>query len=401
MNRLSPRIPLPTVLILAALCIVIAFSVFVRMNSAPELATPDEPKQQPAPLGEGLFFTSPDLQFIQSLDDRVRGWEEIQKRRRDVRGIYLTAWAAANPQKRAQVLEVVANTKLNAVVIDTKADSGCATYRSEIPGLDEVGGVRAYIPDLTALVREFKREQDVYLIARIVCFKDPILVKMHPELAVQDVNGGVWLDAIGAAWSDPYHPAVWDYNLAFAIEAARAGFDEIQFDYVRFPSDGKLSRMVFPHADGRDREDVVAEFLSYAKHALRVEGVPLSADVFGLVCSAVDDVGIGQHLETLAPQVDYISPMVYPSHYALRSYGLADPDAMPYETVLASMTDACRRLGEQEKNKLRPWLQDFSIRHKYGVAEVQAQIAAVNAVGLDQWLLWHPGSSYTWDALPR
>lgn len=314
-----------------------------------------------------------------------------------VRGIYVTGWVAGLPQRFEALRQLVLRTELNAMVIDVKDDTGYLTYRSKLEAVKALGADSGRIPDLPALVARLNRD-GIYPIARLVLFKDPVLARLRPDLAVQSSGGGIWRDRKGLAWADPHQKAVWDYNLAIAREVAAMGFREIQFDYVRFPTDGDRSTIVYPGADGRSRGEVIREFLEYAAGALRPSGVYVSADIFGLVTTAEDDMGIGQVLEEMAPAVDYLSPMVYPSHYAPYSYGIPDPDARPYETVYQSMATAARRLGDQAP-KLRPWLQDFTLRHRYGAAEVRAQIQAVYDAGLTEWILWNPTNVYSEGAL--
>lgn len=318
----------------------------------------------------------------------------------EVRGIYLTAHTAGKPELFLPLLRLVEETELNAMVIDAKNDSGNVTYRSEVPAVVEAEAWKDSIPDIDALLRTL-REKNIYPIARIVTFKDPVWGEKRPDLAVQHKNGGVWRDRTRAAWLNPYKKENWDYVISIAREAARKGFREIQFDYVRFPSDGNMEAVIYPDQDGRTKAQVIADFLAYARKELKPYGVFVSADIFGLVTSVRDDMGIGQNLEALAPMVDYLSPMVYPSHYSSWNYGLPDPDAAPYETVFKAMTDARKRLEGKYPVIIRPWLQDFSLRNKYGAREVAAQIKAARDAGMKEWLLWNPSNRYSEGALQR
>ena len=224
-------------------------------------------------------------------------------------------------------------------------------------------------------------------------FKDPLLAKEHPELAVLDKNGGLWHDRKGMVWVDPNSRRVWKYNLDIAKEAVALGFNEIQFDYVRFLSDGKIANCVYPFATGIPKEDVIRDFLLYAKRDLNALGVPLSADIFGLVLSVPDDNNIGQKLEKIAAAVDYISPMVYPSHYPKGTFGINEPDLHPYEVISHAMQDALKRLpGSQAK--FRPWLQDFNLGHHYGPEQLALQIKALKENGIQDWLFWNPSNHY-------
>lgn len=310
----------------------------------------------------------------------------------EVRGIYVPAGAAGQKPWFENLVQLVETTELNAMVIDVKNDSGVATYNTGLRQLEAIGAEYRLIGDLPGMVAELNR-RGIYTIARLVVFKDSVLATARPELAVRTMAGGVWRDRKGIAWANPYLREVWDYNLAVAEEAAAMGFREIQFDYVRFPSDGNTHDAVYAGAEGRTPAEAIGAFLDYARRRLAAKGVFVSADVFGQVPSIQDDMGIGQHWESLVGNVDYLSPMAYPSHYAPRVYGLPDPDGAPYATVLGTLKDALARTREGEA-MIRPWLQSFSLRHRYGPEEVRAQIRAVYDAGLKEWLLWNPGAVY-------
>lgn len=220
-------------------------------------------------------------------------------------------------------------------------------------------------------------------------------------------TGGIWADNKGVVWIDPYRKEVWDYNIALAKEAAKKGFKEIQFDYVRFPDNGKKvdQEVAFYQQNGKPKQQVIADFLAYAKKELAPYNVYISADIFGLVPSVSDDMGIGQKWELVSPQVDYISPMMYPSHYANGTFGLAVPDARPYETIYHGLQDAQKKDAVLRNNKqqpaiIRPWYQDFTARWvkghiPYGPPEVLAQIKAGRDLGVDEYLIWDAGNTYS------
>lgn len=323
-------------------------------------------------------------------------WEPVE-----VKAIYLTGYSAGNDTRFKQLLNLVNSTELNAMVIDIKDEHGI-THNSKVPIAREIGATSGRIKDPVKILKTLK-ENNIYPIARIVVFKDAVLAKKKPELAVKHKNGGIWKDRKGIPWADPYNKEVWEYNIALAEEAARLGFKEVQFDYIRFPSDGDIKSAVYESYNGQSRSEVITEFLKYAKKRLEPRGVYVSADVFGLVTSSTDDMYIGQFLEDIAGVVDYICPMVYPSHYALGSYGIPNPDASPYETVYTSLSHAVNRLNRMEGEKaiIRPWLQDFTLGYKYGPDEVKAQIRAVYDAGLKEWILWNPSNYYTVGALKR
>ncbi|NLY90125.1 MAG: putative glycoside hydrolase [Firmicutes bacterium] len=310
----------------------------------------------------------------------------------EVKGIYATGWAAGSPALFNRILQFIEATEVNSLVVDIKDDTGLLSYRSTVPLVEVLGAWEKKIPDPQRLLQTLQQKK-IYPIARLVVFKDPYLAEKRPDLAVKHTDGGIWRDYKGLAWVDPHAREVWNYNIQIAKEAIKMGFPEIQFDYVRFASDGDLKKCVYPFADGSSKEDVIEAFLQYAREELEPLGAVVSADIFGLACSAPDDLYIGQKLEKIAQAVPVISPMVYPSHYAKGSYGLANPDLSPYETVLKSLQDASRRLSAYPV-KLRPWLQDFSLGSNYGPAQIEAQIRAVYDAGVRDWIFWNPSCRY-------
>ncbi|MDO8690671.1 MAG: putative glycoside hydrolase, partial [Dehalococcoidia bacterium] len=248
------------------------------------------------------------------------------------------------------------------------------------------------------------KARHVYTIARIVAFKDDPLASARPDLAVHNRRtGGLWTDNEGLAWTDPFQPEVWDYNIAIAVEAAQKGFDEIQFDYVRFPTDGDVDGAVFSQPSTQEtRQYAIQGFLAKARQALKPMGVKLGIDTFGYTAWRDDDMGIGQKLEDLAPLVDVISPMLYPS-----TFGSGIPDytyavAYPYEIVYYSLNRALDRVGPTGV-EIRPWLQDFPDyafdRRTYTAADVLAQEQATYDAGATGWMLWDPRVRYTRAAL--
>jgi hypothetical protein len=236
----------------------------------------------------------------------------------------------------------------------------------------------------------------LYLIGRIVTFQDPVVSEHRPKLALQNPDGSVWHTRGGLGWLNPYDRRVWDYNIAIATAVARAGFDEIQFDYVRFPSDGDVASIRYPVRGDTSKAKTITQFVRYASRKLRKLGVRVSVDVFGL--AATRDLGIGQKPNRLAPYVDAVYPMVYPSHFNPGEYGLADPNANPGQTVtdaLLYFEAAMRGSGA----RLVPWLQDFSLGRTYTTADLQAQVDAARSLDTHGFLLWNPVGLYTADAL--
>jgi len=320
-----------------------------------------------------------------------------------VRGIYLNAWTAGSRSRRARLFDLVERTELNTVVIDIKDATGYVSHPSQVPLVREVGATgEVRIRDLPALLGQLE-EAGIYPIARIVVAKDPLLAEGRPDLAIQDSAGGPWLDQNEVKWLNLHHPEVWDYHLQLALEVVRAGFPEIQWDYVRFPDapEDLLARAVYPEAHGRTKAEAVRAFLGHSREILGAEGVVVTADVFGVTTSYSRDVGIGQLWESFIDQVDVALPMVYPSHYWTGSYGYEEPNAYPYEVVRRALRDARRRSAAVDgAGATRPWLQDFTLGEPaYGSPEVRAQIQAVYDTGIQEWILWNPGSRYTEAAL--
>ncbi len=314
-----------------------------------------------------------------------------------VKGVHVSIWVAADRVLFKNMVELVKRTELNGLQIDVKDESGRVAYPSEVPLAVEVGSPLTKGGVDIGRVMDKCWYNDIYTIARIVCFKDPVVASKRPDLAVHNTNGGRWGDG---NWLDPYNRENWDYILGLALEAARKGFKEIQLDYVRFPSDGNVTTCVFPaqRGDARTKSQVITDFLSFMRDGLKPLGVVFSADVFGLTASGQGDMGIGQDVSAMGRYLDYISPMVYPSHYNPGEYNIGNPEANPHDTVYASLVDFQKKL-EGTNCKLRPWLQDFSLRVNYGAAEVQAQIRACYELGVNEWLLWDPNCTFTESAL--
>lgn len=325
----------------------------------------------------------------------VKSDSEKSEKAKYIRGIHLSAWISGSEKHRKLALELFATTELNTAVIDIKEYEG----QVYIKGVKEAEANKAYvvaIPDLEKYILLLK-EKGIYTIARIVVFRDNTISRKIPYLAVKNPDGTIWTDRKGAAWLDPYNKDAWDYNLKIAERAADIGFDEIQFDYIRFPSDGntKNCRYSKPHS-AIEASKALIGFLKEARRRLNLKGAKISIDVFGLTTTATDDMGIGQKIVEMTEQVDYVSPMVYPSHYAKWTYGIADPNKEPYKVVYNSIEGALKRIPEE---KLRPWLQDFSLGYKYGKNEVRAQMQACYDNKIGSWLLWNPRCIYTRGAL--
>ncbi len=322
---------------------------------------------------------------------------------RAVKGLYLNAWTAGSSRRMSQLIALADSTEINSFVIDVKDVTGYVSYATGVALARQIGADKEIrIRDIRGLLERL-RQHGIYPIARIVVFKDQLLAKRRPDLAIQKEDGSVWIDHNGELWIDAFNREVWDYAIALAREAVLLGFSEVQWDYVRFPDvpDRFMKTAVYPARAGRTKEDAIREFLKYSREQLADLGVPVTADVFGLTVSAPTDMGIGQRWEKMVDVTDVLLPMVYPSHYAKGSYGIPVPNADPYTTVKKAMDYAVERTrGVEGAASIRPWLQDFTLGWpSYGAAEVRAQIQATYDAGLEEWVLWNPSSRYTAAAL--
>lgn len=318
-----------------------------------------------------------------------------------LKAIYMTSWVAGTPHIRTRVVDLIDTTEINAVVIDIKDDTGNISFLPRDSYLQEFGSGVDRIADIDEFLA-LLHKKGIYVIGRISVFQDPLLVKIKPEWAIKSsARATTWYDRRGLAWIDVGALGAWDYTIAVAREAYARGFDEINFDYVRFPSDGNTQDMVFPFSEGRSREVALEEFFSYLSYSLSDDGFPISADLFGLVTTQTDDMGIGQVLERALPYFDYIAPMVYPSHFGDGVYGIPKPALDPYQTVYRAMSVAVGRTitASTSPSKLRPWLQDFDLGAVYTPEMVRAQISATEDSGLTSWMLWDPSNRYTRVAL--
>ena len=312
----------------------------------------------------------------------------------EIRGVHVTGPLMTLTGKLDSYL-ALRKDGLNTIELDLKDESGNVAFVKGAPALAlHDGAARAYY-DPAEVVRKVHKA-GVYLIGRVVSFEDPITSAAHPELAVHRSDGSLWHTNGGLGWLNPYSRAAWRYDVDVAVAAAKAGFDEIQFDYVRFPSDGNLSIIRYPGKHGQPMGETVAAFLRYAVGRLHPLGVRVSADVFGL--SATHDLGIGQYPGQVGEVVDAIYPMVYPSHYRPGEFGLPDPNAAPGKTVSYSLRDFRAKLAGT-KATLVPWLQDFSLGRTYTAADVGAQVAAARQYATGGFMLWNASGMYTPQAL--
>ncbi len=300
----------------------------------------------------------------------------------EVRGIYWTA-STAHSSRGWQLLDDMLATGLNSVVIDIKMDNGDLAFPPK------------------EIVRELG-EQGIYRIARVAVMRDEAFAREHPELALKTSSGALWQDTIGSVWVDPVAHEVWDYAIELGREAYARGFDEVQFDYVRFPSDGSTGEIVYPVYDRTiEMETVMREFFQTVGGAMRALGIPVSFDVFGMTFWSSDDFDIGQRLADVYPNADFISPMVYPSHYPDGFRGYGNPALYPYEIVKRSLDEGATLLEREQgilpeasRTKFRPWIQGFDLGAIYTSEMIEEQIHAARDAGASGFLIWNARNVY-------
>jgi len=348
----------------------------------------------------------------------------------EVKAIYMSSCAATTQSFRTRLINMIETTELNAIMIDIKDYTGTLSFIPQSSELQASVTKGRLVRDMKEFI-QLLHDKNIYVIGRITVFQDPFYSKLHPELAVKRASdGGMWKDRKGLSYLDPGHSVVWDYAVNIGKESYDIGFDELNYDYIRFPSDGNMQDIAFPSEKSMTmrKSDVIEEFFKYLHDSFRnspeYKDVVLSGDLFGMVTTNTDDLNIGQVLEKGLPYFDYIAPMVYPSHFPKGFNGYSDPNKRVYDVIKFTMDAAVRRtiatstviktIGSEpiasttpqrytkqsyDKNKIRPWLQDFDYGGNYGPTEVRAQIQATYDAGLNSWMLWDAGNKYTPDAL--
>ncbi len=343
-----------------------------------------------------------------------------------VKSIYMSQCVAGTPSFRDKLITVADTTEINAIVIDIKDYSGRVGYVTDNPTLKDAVSDTCRAPDIVQLIDRL-HQKNIYVIGRITVFQDPYMSKIHPERAVRKFSdGGVWKDGKGLSFIDVGSRDHWNYIVELSKESYKMGFDELNYDYIRFPSDGNMEDADYTLSvdKGKTKPQAVEEFFTYLQQQVKPTGVMMSADLFGMTTTSTDDLGIGQVLERALPHFDYVAPMVYPSHYPPQFNGWADPNKFPYDLIKYVMTSAVERANALDRaayaqsigtttpalvakytpttyKKLRPWLQDFDYGGNYDIPEVKAQIKATYDVGLNSWMLWAPSNIYTTGALEK
>ena len=339
-----------------------------------------------------------------------------------VKAIYMTACVAGTPSFRAKLLKLTNETEINTIIIDVKDYTGTISFNTDNPNFKDNAGGGCRVKDMAEFIETLHKD-NIYVIARITAFQDPYITKLHPEWAVKKNSDRniVWKDRKGISFVDANSKEMWEYLVDLGKESYAIGFDEINFDYIRFPSDGNMQDIYFPHSNTilvnnvakpavgtstpavkSGKSIVMRGFFEYLHKTLSEEAnIPTSADLFGMTSSNYDDLNIGQILEDAAPNFDFIAPMVYPSHYPTGFNGYKDVNEHPYDIVKYSMDIASKRLAAigESPLKLRPWLQDNDYPVPYTPAMVRVQIQATYDAGLTSWMLWDAGNTYTQSAL--
>lgn len=357
-----------------------------------------------APRFQRAFFPIPYFDFGYKYSTVTPSVPVHVKTPKELHGVYMTSWIAGTPSLRSRVMDLFGKKDVNAVVIDVKDSLGQLSFMPNDPYLKTLGSGSNRIADLDKLILELHKKH-VYIIARVASFEDDFMAKKMPEWSVKHGDGSNWKNKKGDGWLDAGAEPVYKYLATIGKEAYARGFDEIQYDYIRFPTDGNMKDIVFPFALKRSKPDVLEGFYKYLHETFAGTGVKISADLFGETTQADDDMGIGQVFARAVPYFDYISPMVYPSHYANNWEGFKNPAEHPYEVISAAMKSAIVRTAASSTasttpEKLRPWLQDFNLGADYGPDKIKAQIKAVDDLGIPGWLMWSPSNKYTSAGLP-
>ena len=330
-----------------------------------------------------------------------------------LKALYMTACVAGTPSWRESLKKLIEDTELNAVVIDIKDYTGTVSFPNNFERVPNQKG--CVVSDMKEFIKSL-HEANIYVIGRISVFQDLTYSNLHPELAVKSLStGGVWKDRKGISFIDVGAKPYWDYIIDISKQAHEIGFDELNFDYIRYPSDGNMQDANYTWLIASStRAEMLESFFSYLHNTLKnfesEDGATpvISADLFGMTTTVTVDMGIGQVLERALPYFDYVAPMVYPSHYPPGWNGFKNPADNPYEVIKIAMSEGKRReevlnvsrgLATSTPSKLRPWIQDFDLGATYDADKVQAQIKATYDAGLSSWMLWDAANKYTPTAL--
>jgi len=317
---------------------------------------------------------------------------KFKEKHDQIKGVYLNGYLFNNPSKRESIEEILTKTDVNTLVIDVKTDNGHILFDTDIDEVLYLNNERVKFTKND--IQDLREIKDLYLVGRLVVFQDPLFAKVFPDEAVFDSRLNKPYSQNGQFFLDPSSKKVQNYIINIAVESCRLGFDEIQYDYIRYPDSSSKFMQFDTKNDLENRVDNINSFLSKSRQLLHNEGCLLSADTFGYILTNKQDGGIGQNLETIVQNVDFISPMVYPSHYTNGSFGYQNPNNHPYEVITAALTDALDR--GVDKNKIRPFLQGFWHSNE----DIRNNIKAASDLGMD-WLIWNILSVYELDSFTK
>ena len=348
-----------------------------------------------------------DFQISENIENLIQNRKKVPKK---IKGIYLPAYIAGKEDRFNPIFENIKNSSINAIVVDVKDEIGRITFNMDSDFVKSKKTIEAQIKDIDAFVKLCK-DNDIYLIARVSSFLDNYITKLDSSLAVHRKDGKYYRDNTGYYWLNPYNEEVKKYLIEIGKGCAKAGFDEVQYDYFRFSADAGMRHVAFPDEEtkGKTKIEIITELAQEIYQELIPENVFVSIDVFGAIMNSYKDQNsIGQEYTTLLKNVDYLCPMVYPSHYANKTFGLDVPDLKPYEAVKGALDTSASTIERTKDDsvhygKVRPWLQGFTANYlveykTYDVNEYKEQIKAVEDAGIEEWLFWHPGGAYKWDA---
>ena len=320
----------------------------------------------------------------------------------NVKALYVSSWVAGTTKFRDSVIKIIDETELNAIVIDIKDSTGRVSFTIDDPTIKNTGSIENRISNIRALT-DLLHEKNIYIIGRISVFQDPYMTNKKPEWAITKISDGkVWKDHKGLSFLDPARKEVREYIVSIATNSYALGFDEINFDYIRYPSDGNMQDINYRLKEGKTRADNIEEFFKYLSKELKENAdIPISGDLFGLTTEAKDDMGIGQVWEKALPYFDFLCPMVYPSHYPPGHMGYKNPASFPYEVINQALKGAIAKTSAMGENinKIRPWLQDFDLGATYTKELIRAQMKAGYDNNINSWMLWDPSNKYTPSAL--
>jgi len=332
-----------------------------------------------------------------------------------VKAIYMTSCIASGRSLRAPIVKMIDTTELNAVIIDIKDYTGMIAFDAGDSNF-VLNSKGCHVPDMKEFIGELHKK-DIYVIGRVTVMQDTVYPKTHPNAAVKRrTDGTIWKDKKGLTFIDPGATEYWEHMVALGKASYAIGFDEINYDYIRFPSDGDMSDIAFTRTGSSTKPEMMRKFYQYLGSELRKSGIVSSADLFGMTTTNTDDLNIGQVIEDALIHFDYVAPMVYPSHYPPNFNGWKDPNLVPYELIKFVMTRGVERanaLEEKESGfiaststptftptgkyakKLRPWVQDFDYGKVYTEADVRAQKKGIYDSGITSWMVWDPSNKYT------